>query len=289
MTTKFKELLKKDGAMMLPGCYDCVTAKLTEREGFSALYITGYGLEASVLGSPDVGLLTLTEILERARLITNAVKIPALVDAETGFGGPVQVIRAVKEFEKTGVVGLHIEDQVMPKKCGAMKDKDVIPRAEMVAKIKAAVDARTDSDFIIIARTDSDFISIEEVIERCNLYLEAGADLVWPVTASFRSGATNEAHKRLAREIKGPLVGLRMLDFASMTVKEAGAAGYKIILYPNEALWASTEAVTNVLRELKAKETAKDYFKRSMASVRDEFTEFIGLPGIKEIEKKYAA
>lgn len=293
MTTKLRELLKGNEIVVAPGAYDCVTAKVIEQAGFPAVYITGYGLEASVLGSPDVGLLSFGEIADRVRKIAAAVNVPTIVDGEAGFGGPIQVIRAVKELERAGIAGMHIEDQVQPKKCGAIATKKVVPVSEAVAKLKAALDARTDPDFIIIARTDSDIISIEEVIERCNIYVEAGADMVYPVTSGFIKGRTAselaEVCRRFAREIRGPLLAARM-DVAEMTAQDAQAAGFKLLIVPMATLFAATQATIEVVNELKTQGIANGYFKRhpGFGTNIGAYSDWIGLQEILEIEKKYA-
>lgn len=289
-TTKLRELLKGDEIVVAPGAWDSLSAKVIEQAGFPVVYITGFGLEASVLGSPDVGLLSFGEILDRAGKISAAVNVPTILDAEAGFGGPVQVIRAVKELERAGVAGIHIEDQVNPKKCGCLLTKEVVSISEAVAKLKAALDARTDPDFMIIARTDADIVSIEEVIERCNRYLEAGADLAMPVTAGFRGGTPAElaeVYKRLAKEIKGPSVALR-IDLAQMTVQEAQAAGFKLAIYPIFALFAATQATIEAVNELKTAGIPSGYFQRRPGIGQKEFFDFIGLPKVLEIEEKYA-
>jgi len=174
-TTKLRQLLRGEEIIVVPGIWDGISAKVMEKAGFPAAVISGFALEATTLGGPDVSLLSFGEILDRGFRIAGAVDIPVIIDGETGFGGPIQVARTIKDFEKAGLAGIHIEDQVSPKKCGSLLTKSVIPIPEAVAKIKAAVDARTDPDFIIIARTDADVISFDAVVERCNLFLEAGA------------------------------------------------------------------------------------------------------------------
>jgi len=292
MTTKLRGLLKGDEIVVVPGAYDGVTAKVIEKAGFPAVYITGYGLEASLLGSPDVGLLSFGEIADRVGKIAAAVNVPTIVNGEAGFGGPLQVIRAVKEMERAGIAGMHIEDQVQPKKCGTMATKKVVPVSEAVAKLKAALDARTDSDFFIIARTDSDIISIEEVIERCNIYLEVGADMVYPVTSGFIKGRTAselaEIYRRFAKEVRGPLLAARM-DAAEMTVQDAQAAGFKLLIVPMAILSAATQAAIEVVNELKTQGITNGYFKRNpgFGTNFNAYSDWIGLQEILDVEKKY--
>ncbi len=292
-TTVLRNLLKRDEIVIAVGAYDGVSAKIVEQAGFPAVYLTGYGLEASVLGTPDVGLLSFAEILDRANKISSAVTVPTILDAEAGFGGPIQVARAVKEFEKAGVAAIHIEDQLMPKKCGSIATKTIIPVSEAVAKIKAAVDARTDPDFLIIARTDADVVSVEEIIERCNKYLEAGADMVFPVFAQIVNRSTQdqaiEVYQRVSREVKGPLVWLFADWDPGVTARGIQAVGYKMAIYPVFTLFAATKAIQDAVNELKIAGTPVGYFKRNpgILSVAG-FLKFIGFPQIQEMEKKYS-
>jgi 2-methylisocitrate lyase-like PEP mutase family enzyme len=293
-TTILKNLLTGDQIIVAVGAYDGVSAKIIEQAGFPVVYITGYGLEASVLGTPDVGLLSFAEILDRANKISSAVNIPTILDAEAGFGGPVQVARAVKEFEKAGVAAIHIEDQLMPKKCGSIATKTVIPVPEAVAKIKTAVDARTDPDFLIIARTDADIVSVEEIIERCNRYLEAGADLAFPVFAQIINrltpGQAIELYRRVAGEVRGPSVWLFADWDPGTTPQEIQAAGYRMAIYPLFTLLAATGAMRDAVNELKVSGTPAGYYRRNpgVLSVSG-FLQFIGFPQIQEMEDKYRA
>jgi 2-methylisocitrate lyase-like PEP mutase family enzyme len=291
-TTMLKELLKSDELLVTAGAYDGVSAKIVEQAGFPAVYITGFGLEASVLGTPDVGLLSFGEILDRANKISSAVNVPTILDAEAGFGGPTQVARAVKEFEKAGVAAIHIEDQIMPKKCGSLATKRLLPVGEAVAKIKAAVDARTDPDFTIIGRTDADIVSVEEIIERCNRYLEAGANMVFPVFAQLVSQRSPdqalEIYKRVATDVEGPCVWVYADWDPGLTVKEIQEAGYKMAIYPVFTLLAATAAMRASVDELKAAGTPVEYFRKNAGvfSVAG-FLKFIGLPEIQNTEDRY--
>jgi hypothetical protein len=164
--------------MVAPGCYDALGARLVEEAGFPALYMTGFGSAASRLGRPDVGLMTLPEMVDNTRRIEQALEIPVIADADTRYGNPINVIRSVREYEAAGAAAIHLEDQVMPKKCGHMEGQAVIPAAEMAAKVSAAVDARRSSDFLIIARTDARSVEgLEAAIDRARLYRRAGADV----------------------------------------------------------------------------------------------------------------
>jgi 2-methylisocitrate lyase-like PEP mutase family enzyme len=178
-TTKLRQLLKSDSLIVAPFILNAFHAKIAESVGLNAVYMTGSGTSAE-RGFPDVGLLTMTEMVSNAKYIAGAVDIPVICDADTGYGNPLNVQRTIREYEAAGVAGVHIEDQLFPKKCGFFAGKQVIPQVEAVQKIKAALDARVDPDFVIIARCDAYAVTgWEDTIERCNAYMEAGADLVF--------------------------------------------------------------------------------------------------------------
>lgn len=179
-TTRLKQLLHAEKLLVAPGAYDVLSAKIIEQAGFEAVYMTGYGTSASVLGEPDVGLLTMTEMVQRVGNIANVVEIPVIADGDTGFGNPLNVRRTVREYDKAGASAIQLEDQVAPKRCGHMLGREVIPVEEMVQKIKAAVDTRQDGDFVIIARTDARTnYGLEEALNRADAYEDAGADVLF--------------------------------------------------------------------------------------------------------------
>ncbi len=175
-TSRLRHLLAGPDLLVAPGAYDALSARLIARAGFPAVYMTGFGTAASVLGQPDVGLLTMSEMVARASALASVVgDLPLIADADTGYGNPLNVRRTIREYERAGVAGLHIEDQVWPKKCGHMEGKQVIPMEEMVQKVRAAVDARQDPDFVIIARTDANAVyGLEDALRRGRAYREAG-------------------------------------------------------------------------------------------------------------------
>ena len=180
-TTRLRVLLAGPDVLVAPGAYDALSARLIAQAGFQAVYMTGFGTAASVLGQPDVGLLTMSEMVSRASALAAVTgDLPLIADADTGYGNPVNVRRTIREYEQAGVAGLHVEDQVWPKKCGHMEGKQVIPMEEMVQKVRAAVDARQDPDFVIIARTDANAVNgLEDALERGRAYREAGADVIF--------------------------------------------------------------------------------------------------------------
>src|ERR1700719_1626339 len=180
-TTRLRDLLAGPDLIVAPGAYDALSARLIAQAGFPAVYMTGFGTAASVLGQPDVGLLTMSEMVGRASALASVIgDIPLIADADTGYGNPINVRRTIREYERAGVAGLHIEDQVWPKKCGHMEGKQVIPMDEMVQKVRAAVDARQDPDFVIIARTDANAVyGLDDAMRRGRAYREAGADIVF--------------------------------------------------------------------------------------------------------------
>src|SRR5262244_4139398 len=176
-SSRLRQMLKEPGIIVAPGAYDGFSARLIEAAGFKAVYMTGAGTAASHLGQPDLGLATLTEMTTHARHLASAVSLPVIADADTGYGNALNVVRTVREYERAGVAGLHLEDQVAPKKCGHIAGKQVVPTQEFVDKIRAASEYRTDPDFVIIARTDARAVTgFDDAVERANLYRQAGAD-----------------------------------------------------------------------------------------------------------------
>ncbi|MFH1123313.1 MAG: oxaloacetate decarboxylase [Pseudomonadota bacterium] len=282
-TTLFKKLILDPEILILPGAYDAVSAKIIEQAGFKAVTLGGYPTSASLLGKPDVSLLTLTEIVTHTRNIAEAVDIPVFTDGDTGHGNVPNVIRTVREFEKAGAAGLFIEDQLFPKRCGHMEGKQVIPTEEMIPKIKAAVDARTDPDFVIMARTDALAIyGIEEAIERSNRYREAGADLIF-----VEAPTSKEEMLRINREVKAPTLTIQLEGGKTplLTAKELEAIGFNVVVFPISALYAASWAVRRVMEELISKGTTKDLVGQMIPF--SEFNQLIGLNEIREKEASY--
>ena len=228
VTKAFRDAMKT-GMVVAPGAYDCLTARAIERAGFSAVYMTGGGTAAS-MGYPDYGLLTMTEMADNAGRIAASVKLPVIADADTGYGNELNVIRTVREYERRGVAGLHIEDQGFPKKCGHLEDKTIVPIEDYVAKIRAAVSAKTDPNFMVIARTDSRAsLGFDEAIRRANAAIDAGADM-----AFVEAPQTLDEVKAVPRLVKGPCM-LNMVwrgKTPDMALSEVEGLGYKLTILP---------------------------------------------------------
>lgn len=243
---RFREALKS-APLAIPGVFNALTARLARQAGFRAVYQSGAALSAS-LAMPDVGLVTLTEFAGHARSLTAAVDIPVLSDADTGFGPPLCVERTVREFETAGLAGLHLEDQELPKRCGHLTGKSLVGPAEMAAKIRAAVAARRDPDFVIIARTDARSVeSLEAALDRAALYAEAGADLIFPEALE-----SADEFARFAQKSTVPLLA-NMTEFGRsplLSLDELGSMGYAAVLFPVTVFRVAMKAAEQALREL---------------------------------------
>src|SRR6516165_902817 len=226
---RLRKLLAQDGLLVAPGAYDCISARTIEQAGFSAVYMTGAGT-AATLGYPDYGLLTMSEMADNAGRLAAAVKVPVIADADTGYGNELNVTRTVREYERRGVAGLHIEDQGFPKKCGHLDDKTVIPLDEYLAKVRAAAAAKTDPDFLLIARTDSRaVIGFEEAVTRMNAALAAGADM-----AFLEAPQTSAEVEAVPKLVKGPCL-LNMVSGGKTPVLDLDTAqrlGFKLSILP---------------------------------------------------------
>ncbi|WP_210485737.1 isocitrate lyase/PEP mutase family protein [Microvirga antarctica] len=234
--------------VVAPGAFDCLTARLVERAGFGALYVTGSGVSISALGAPDVGLMSFGEILDRVKRIADSVAIPLIADADTGYGGPLNVIRTIREFERAGVSAIQIEDQMWPKKCGHEADRQLASVDEMVGRIKAAVDARVDEDLIIVARTDArSEQGLDAAIERAQIYAEAGADVLF-----VESPESASELKRVATEISRPVLA-NMVEGGRTPITPAAELqdfGFRIVIYPNALTRTIARAGADMLAAL---------------------------------------
>ncbi|TXT59770.1 MAG: 2,3-dimethylmalate lyase [Promethearchaeota archaeon] len=243
-----KDLLEDEGLLMVPGAYNALTAKLIEDAGFKAVYMTGYGTSAANFGFPDIGLLTMTEMVENVSRIANSVSIPVISDADTGYGNQINVFRTIQEFEKAGVSAIHIEDQTWPKRCGHMSGKSVIETNEMIKKIKTAIDSRKKDDFLIIARTDAIAThGFDEAIKRAKEYAKAGADILF-----LDAPRTKNQVKKIPKLIKEkPLLINLSPKTPNFSKKELEDMGYKIAIYPGVSLAATVLSCMEDLNELK--------------------------------------
>ena len=256
---RLRELIARD-AVLMPGVPNAILARQVEQAGFDAIYISGAGMANATAGVPDIGLLALTEVVQLAGYVTNAVDIPAIVDADTGFGGAESVARTIRELERAGLAGCHIEDQEFPKRCGHLAGKSLVEADEMVAKIKAAVAARRDPDFLIIARTDARGVEdFKRALERAKRYVEAGADAIFPEALQ---GA--EEFRDFAKQIDAPLLA-NMTEFGKsplLSFRELADFGYKMVIYPMSALRVSMKASGEFLRELKKRGSQSDWLNK---------------------------
>jgi methylisocitrate lyase len=253
---RLRELIAQR-AIMLPGVPNAAIARQAERIGFDAVYISGAGMANATAGVPDIGLLTLTEVAQLAGYIANAVKIPAIVDADTGFGGAENVARTIGELEKAGLAGCHIEDQEFPKRCGHLAGKSIVDVEEMVGKIKAAIGARRDPDFMIIARTDARAVEgFDRAVERAGGYIAAGADAIFPEALQ-----SLEEFRDFAKEIGVPLLA-NMTEFGKsplISFHDLMEHGYRMVIFPMSAFRVAMKASEKFLRALKKSGTQKDW------------------------------
>lgn len=253
-TTRLRSLLEQPSILVAPGAADALTARLIQEAGFPAVYATGAGIANTQFALPDIGLLTMTEMVEQVRRLANAVDVPVIADADTGYGNPLNVQRTVREYEQAGVAAIQIEDQVSPKKCGHFAGKEVIAEEEMVQKLRAAVAARRDPDLVLIARTDSLAThGYDAAVARARLYAANGADVIF-----VEAPTTREQIAQLPRDVHAPLL-FNMTEGAKtplVSARELEAYGYRIVIYPNTALRVAIRAVQDALAVLKAEESS---------------------------------
>jgi len=282
---RLRALLESAETIVAPGAFDPLAARLVEEAGFPAVYMTGFGTSAALLGRPDVGLLTMTEMAGNAGRIAGCVDIPVIADADTGYGNALNVIRTVGSYEAAGVAGIHIEDQVAPKKCGHMEGKLVIPADEMAAKVRAAVEARSQPEFVIIARTDARAVEgLDRALDRARMYRDAGADVL------FIEALVSEAEVEQAA-LAFPDVPL-LFNWAEggktppVSLARLTELGYRIVIFPIGTLLAATAAMRAVLAEIARAGTPA----AALAGLPSfaEFVDFIGLPEVRETEQRYA-
>lgn len=280
-----RELLARPEPVLAPGAYDALSARIIEQAGFPAVYMTGFGAAASLLGRPDVGLLGMSEMIANASRIAQVVDVPVIADADTGYGNALNVIRTVREYERAGVAAIHIEDQILPKKCGHMENKQVVDAAEMAEKIRAAVEARKSPDFLVIARTDARAVEgLESALRRARLYRQAGAD------ALFVEGPQSEQEvAEVARAFpRAPL----LFNWAEggktppIPIERLKELGYRIIIFPISALLVAAKAVREVMARIRSDGTPIRVAPEFLP-FRD-FNDLVGLAEIQGLERKFA-
>jgi len=284
-TTRLRELLASPGIVPAPGAYDCLSAAVIERAGFPVVYMTGAGTSISRTGYPDIGLTTMSEMVANAAAIARTVSVPVVADADTGYGDVLQVRRTVREYERAGVAGIHIEDQESPKRCGHLDDKRVVPQEEMVRKLQAALDAREDDDFTIIARCDALAVTgWDDALRRCEAYVEAGADVLFLEALQTREQAMDVTGRfdvpvlyNFVETGKSPL----------LPVSELEALGFKLVIFPISAMLAALRTMTDLMRELRETGTTAHLVADRMVSIQECF-DTVGLSDMLALDATYA-
>jgi len=281
--TLIRNALAEQGQLIMPGVYDALSAKIAARAGFEVIFITGYSLSATLLGEPDFGLLTQTEVVSAAQRICSVVDTPVIVDADTGYGNAINVIRTVQDLIRAGAAGMFLEDQVWPKRCGHMGGKQVIPLDEQLKKLRAAVEARENSDFFIVARTDSrQALGLDEAITRGRAFTEAGADAVF-----IEAPESKEEMKQISKQVPGPLVA-NMLERGVtplMGPRELKDLGFDLIVWPLAPLYSVAKSLTDVYTTLRRDGSTLAILDRLMPF--DEFNRIVGLEEKYALDTKY--
>jgi len=282
---RLRECLKTNEILMAPGAPDALTARLIQRAGFPAVYMTGFGATASRLGMPDIGLLTQTEMTTHAREMVRSVEIPVIADADTGYGGPSNIHRTVREYLQAGVAAIHIEDQVAPKRCGQQAGARLMDANESAMRLRCALEARGNEDLLIIGRTDAlSVVGIDEAISRAKRYQDAGVDLVF--VDGIKTIAEVEA---IAKTIDGPKV-VSIVDgneTTDLTATDLQTMGFSIVLYAVTTLFTSVKAVTNVLAELHRAGTPRASVAEMVSYAQ--FSEVVGLDFHRALDERFGA
>ena len=278
-----RELIENPEILIAPGAYDALSAKLIEAAGFDAVYMTGFGTAAGIFGLPDIGMVTMTEMVENAKRIADSLGIPVVADADTGYGNHLNVIRTIREYENAGVAGIQIEDQVSPKRCGHMDGQKIVPIPEMVAKLRAASEARSNEDTVIIARTDAISASgFDEAIERGNIYRDAGADLLF-----IEAPRTAEQLEKIPKLINGPVLVNVAPKTPFMHVKKYEDFGYAMVIYPAITLTTAFGSMKGKLKELRDHGITEDDGHGNVPF--EELIEFLGLSTYRNLEARVLA
>ena len=284
-TTRLRELLASPGIVPAPGAYDCLSAAVIERAGFPVVYMTGAGTSISRTGYPDIGLTTMSEMVANAAAIARTVSVPVIADADTGYGDVLQVRRTIREHERAGVAGVHIEDQESPKRCGHLDDKRVVPQEEMVRKLHAALDAREDDDFTIIARCDALAVTgWDDALRRCEAYVKAGADVLFLEALQTPEQAADVTSRfdvpvlyNFVETGKSPL----------LSVSELEALGFKLVIFPISAMLAALKTMSDLMRELRETGTTAHAVADRMVSIHECF-DTMGLSDMLALDASYA-
>ncbi len=282
-TTRFRLLIEAPEILVLPGVHDGLTLRLAEQAGFAAVCAGGYSATASLLGAPDVQQLSMTEMADMYARLADSTELPVFADADTGYGNSTNVARTLRAYERAGIAGLFIEDQVSPKRCGHMEGKRVVPAVEMVAKLKAALDARIDADLVICARTDAAAVlGLDEAIERAQLYRAAGADLLF-----VEAPRSVEELRRVCSEIDGPCLANLIEGGGTpiLTARQLEAMGFACVTWPVSASYAIAHAVREIYAALLRDGTTNSVRERMLDF--DQFNALIGLPQLREAEAAY--
>lgn len=293
-----RRLLDAPGAVFMPGCYDALSARMIENAGFPAAAISGFALEAAHLGGPDIGLMTLTELVDQARRITDVVQIPVIADVDTGFGGIQNIHRTVRQAERAGLAGIHIEDQTLPKKCPLLPGRRVVSLAEAKDRYAVALEARRDRDFIIIARTDTDILGYDEQVLRANEYLAAGVDCVLPMMIEYdgqsfsaMNGDAQMKHiERIAGDIGGPVMFVGPPP-KGYTANDLASAGIKLISHSAVTINAAATAIRTTLQDLYETGDASRFFENNAHRLEagPEMLKLMGVDFYLDLERRYTA
>ncbi len=285
-TAKLRQIIKDGGPGIVPGATDCFVARLIERAGFPTVYVTGAGATNALFGEPDIGVITLTELASQAERISDAVSVPVIADCDTGFGGVANVRRTVRAYQRAGVAGLHIEDQVFPKRCGHFEGKSVVPVEEMLFRLQAALDARTDPDFFIIARTDARAVEgFDAAMARAKAYVNMGVDAIF-----FEQPQSVEELQRIGQELKGTVLVANMVERSKTPLLPADVLrsfGFQIILYANAALYLGAHAVKRGLAVLRESGTTESMLDHMLTF--QERQDVVGLARADEYERDLVA
>lgn len=283
---RFRQMMNAPEILVVPSAYDALSAKVIQQTGFSALHMTGSGTSASLLGYPDLGFTTTSEMATHAKNLVLAVDVPVIMDADAGYGNAMSTWRAIREFERAGIVGCHLEDQMVPKRCGHLEGKRLISTDEMVGKIEAAVEAREDPDFVIIARTDArEALGMDEAIRRANAYVAAGADCIF-----VEAPLSRDELKRVRDEVDAPLLA-NMVEGGKtpwLTTTELEELGYNLVIYPLSGWMAAASVLRKLFAELRDTGTTQGFWDRlDLRMTFAELFEVFEYGRLSELEKRF--